>query len=90
MCAISGANKPINESTTGNTQQNKCGKMDATIPILTARFFIYVCPLVLISVSSVRCRHFVKTSWRKRQGLDGHKNNLSVASPAGLEPASNS
>lgn len=41
VCEISGAKSPIKDKTMGNTQQNKCGKMDATIPILTALFFIF-------------------------------------------------
>ena len=42
VCANSGANKPISDKTIGKTQQNKCGKIDATIPILTALFFIFL------------------------------------------------
>ena len=40
VCEISGANKPTTDKTIGKTQQNKCGNNDATIPILTALFFI--------------------------------------------------
>lgn len=40
VCANSGANNPIKDKTIGKTQQNKCGNIDATIPILTALFFI--------------------------------------------------
>jgi len=32
-CANSGANKPITDNTIGKTQQNKCGKIDAIIPM---------------------------------------------------------
>ena len=39
--AISGATRPITDKTIGNTQQNRCGKIDAIIPNLTALFFIY-------------------------------------------------
>lgn len=40
-CDISGANNPIKDNTIGNTQQNKCGNMDAMTPILIALFFIW-------------------------------------------------
>ena len=38
--AISGATRPITDKTIGNTQQNKCGKIDAINPNLIALFFI--------------------------------------------------
>ena len=38
--ATSGANKLITDNMIGSTQQNKCGKIVAIIPILTALFFI--------------------------------------------------
>lgn len=46
VCAISGATNPIMDNTIGKTQQNKCGKIDAINPNLTALFFINVFPLV--------------------------------------------
>lgn len=35
-CANSGAKSPTTDNTIGKTQQKKCGKIDAIIPILTA------------------------------------------------------
>ena len=39
-CDISGANRPIKDKIIGNTQQNKCGIIEAKTPILIALFFI--------------------------------------------------
>ena len=41
-CAKSGATRPITDNTIGKTQQNKCGKIDAIIPIPTAFFDIFI------------------------------------------------
>lgn len=49
-CATSGANNPTSAKTIGKTQQNKCGKIDAIIPILTALFFICVSFVCFLSV----------------------------------------
>ena len=40
-CANSGATNPTTDNTIGKTQQNKCGKIDAIIPIRTAFFDIF-------------------------------------------------
>lgn len=61
-CATSGANKPIKDKTIGKTQQNKCGKIDATIPILTALFFI--------SLSFIARDN--ENSWRPQQNSNLH------------------
>ena len=49
-CAISGANKLNTAKTIGKTQQNKCGKTVAMIPILIALFFIMYFPKELINL----------------------------------------
>ena len=59
VCAISGANKPIKDKTIGNTQQNKCGNIDAIIPILIALFFILFFLLLLAPIFIV---HYARTN----------------------------
>ena len=97
-CAASGAINPMIANNIGIPQQNMCGAIVAIKPILTALFFIFLVPCISWRpqqdsnshdgvVGPFRrwhetCRNFV--------AFIGSSSCVDLASPAGLEPASNS
>lgn len=92
--ANSGANSPTIDNTIGNTQQNRCGKMLAIIPIFTALFFIHKTPTgvpnrntsspgkIALRATGVRPSAFL----RRFEPLP--QVQFLLASPTGIEPVS--